>query len=86
MVKDKLLRSGIWSLIILLSLGYILWFLDLFKFFGIKFFQDFFIAAGLYSYEQYLYIFIISFLALPVLFFLVFYGNKLRIIIEILGF
>jgi O-antigen ligase len=86
MVKDKLLRSGIWSLIILLSLGYILWFLDLFKFFGIKFFQDFFIAAGLYSYEQYLYIFIISFLALPVLFFLVFYGNKLRISIEILGF
>jgi hypothetical protein len=86
MVKDKLLKSGIWSLIILLSLGYILWFLDLFKFFGIKFFQDFFIAAGLYSYEQYLYIFIISFLALPVLFFLVFSGNKLRISIEILGF
>jgi len=86
MVKDKLLKSGIWSLIILLSLGYILWFLDLFKFFGLKFFQDFFIAAGLYSYEQYLYIFIISFLALPVLFFLVFYGNKLKISIEILGF
>jgi O-antigen ligase len=86
MIKDKLLKSGIWSLIILLSLGYILWFLDLFKFFGIKFFQDFFIAAGLYSYEQYLYIFIISFLALPVLFFLVFSGNKLRINIEILGF
>jgi hypothetical protein len=86
MVKDKLLKSGIWSLIILLSLGYILWFLDLLKFFGIKFFQDFFIAAGLYLYEQYLYIFIISFLALPVLFFLVFSANKLRISIEILGF
>jgi O-antigen ligase len=86
MVKDKLLKSGIWSLIILLSLGYILWFLDLFKFFGLKFFQDFFIAAGLYSYEQYLYIFIISFLALPVLLFLVFSGNKLKISIEILGF
>jgi len=55
MVKDKLLKSGIWSLVILLSLGYILWFLDLFKFFGIKFFLDFFIAAGLYSYEQYLF-------------------------------
>jgi O-antigen ligase len=86
MIKDKLLKSGIWSLIILLSLGYILWFLDLFKFFGLKFFQDFFIAAGLYSYEQYLYIFIISFLALPVLLFLVFSGNKLKISIEILGF
>jgi len=86
MIKDKLLKSGIWSLIVLLSLGYILWFLDLFKFFGIKFFQDFFIAAGLYSYEQYLYIFIISFLALPVLLFIVFSGNKLRISIEVLGF
>ena len=86
MLKDKLLKGSIWSLISLLSLGYILWFLDLFKFFGIKFFQDFFIAAGLYSYEQYLYIFIISLFTLPVLFYLVFLGSKLRISIEILGF
>lgn len=84
-IKDNLLKISIGSLIGLLSLGYILWFLDLFKFFGIKFFQDFFIAAGLYSYEQYLYIFIISLLAIPLVFYLLL-DYKLKIDLSIFGF
>ncbi len=83
-IKENLLKISVGSLVFLLSLGYILWFLDLFKFFGIKFFQDFFIAAGLYSYEQYLYIFIISLLAIPILFYLLL--NKLKFDLGILGF
>lgn len=87
MLKDKLLGFSLGGIFILLSLAYILWFLDLFKFFGIKFFEVFFIAAGLYSYEQYLYIFIISLLAIPSFIYLVFFSNsKLKVNIEILGF
>jgi O-antigen ligase len=85
-MKDKLLKFSLGSVFILLSLAYILWFLDLFKFFGIKFFENFFIAAGLYSYEQYLYIFIISLLSIPSFIYLVFFNNKVKINLEILGF